>query len=175
MVLVALWTSSSPRGSVTSNNPPGVKLYPPCLRPLATHSCLPGGTCSLFGVPPLTIVDILIAVAPLYPIALPSSYLPPRLLPTILRCLSMPSSRERGSGRSAAAPAQLGAVVAGAAAAWWSGSAAAVAVAAEAWWRRGGDGAVAVAAWRRELGGGIGSVVGQWAAAVVLARRRWWC
>jgi hypothetical protein len=34
-------------------------------------------------------------------------------------------------------------------------------VAAAAWWRRGGDGAVAVAAWRRELGGGIGSVVGQ--------------
>ncbi len=101
MVLVALWTSCSPRGSNTSNNPPGIKLYLPFLRPLATHSRLPGGACSLFGVPPLTIVDILIAVAPLYPIALPSSYLPSRLLPTILRCLSMPSSRVSSEPRMA--------------------------------------------------------------------------
>ena len=57
MVLVALWSSCSPRGGVTGTNPPGVKLDPPCLRPLATHSRLPGGTCSLFGVPSLTIVD----------------------------------------------------------------------------------------------------------------------
>ena len=48
MVLVALLSACSPRLSITSNNPPGVKLYPPCLRPLATHHHLPGRTCSLY-------------------------------------------------------------------------------------------------------------------------------
>jgi hypothetical protein len=48
MVLVALWSACSPRLSVTSNNLPGVKLYPPCLRPLATHHHLPGRNYSLY-------------------------------------------------------------------------------------------------------------------------------
>ena len=53
MVLVALWPSCFPRGSITSNHPPGVKLYPPCSRPLATHSrLLPGGTSSLYNIYP---------------------------------------------------------------------------------------------------------------------------
>ncbi len=51
MVLVALWSSCSPRGSITSNNPPVVKLYPPCLRPLATCHHLPRDTCSHFKSP----------------------------------------------------------------------------------------------------------------------------
>ena len=51
MVLVALWSSCSPGGRVTSNNPPGVKLYPPWLIPLATRHHLPRGTCSLFESP----------------------------------------------------------------------------------------------------------------------------
>ena len=51
MVLVALWPAHSPRLSAPSNNLPGVKLYPPCSRPLVTHYCLPGGTCSLFESP----------------------------------------------------------------------------------------------------------------------------
>jgi hypothetical protein len=48
---MALWSSCSPRGSVTSKNPPGVKLYPPCLRPLATRHHLQRGTCSHFESP----------------------------------------------------------------------------------------------------------------------------
>jgi hypothetical protein len=51
MVRVALWLARSPRLSTPSNNPPGVKLYLPCSRPLATNYCLPGGTCSLFESP----------------------------------------------------------------------------------------------------------------------------
>ena len=55
MVLMALWSSCSPRGSITSNYPTGVKLYPPCLRPLATHNRLPGGTSSLYNIYPSNI------------------------------------------------------------------------------------------------------------------------
>ncbi len=51
MVLAALWPARSLRLSAPSNNPPGVKLLPSCRSTLATHYSLPGGTCSLFGVP----------------------------------------------------------------------------------------------------------------------------
>jgi hypothetical protein len=51
MVLVALWPARSPRLSAPRNNLPGVKLCLPCSRPLVTHYCLLGGTCSLFESP----------------------------------------------------------------------------------------------------------------------------
>ncbi len=44
-----------------------------------------------------------------------------------------------------------------------------MAAVAAAWWWRGGGDAVVVAAWRRELGGGIGSVVGQAALTAAFA------
>ena len=51
MVLEALLSACSPRLRITSNNPSGVKLYPPCVRPLVTHHHLPGCTCSLYNTP----------------------------------------------------------------------------------------------------------------------------
>ncbi len=60
MVLAALWPARSPRLTAPSNNPSGVTLLPSCRSTLATHYRIPGGTCSLFGVPPLTMLYLLL-------------------------------------------------------------------------------------------------------------------
>jgi hypothetical protein len=86
MVLAALWPARSPNLRAPSNNPPGVKLLPSCRSTLATHYCLPGGTCSLFGVPPLTMLYVLLWCSGLFAL---HSLSPLLALLRLLHCIAL--------------------------------------------------------------------------------------